>query len=83
MWDSTQILDSVALLLQRVLRRRRALHLYLSGVDFKWLFSLGSGNKLSGYNKGSAYVLCGYLLKVIDLAVLKYHLNALKAGAVV
>ena len=83
MGDGSQVLQAVALLLKRIFRRRRAFHQNFTGVKLKRLLRLRSFHKLAVNGHRRSYVQLGDFLKVINFLILKDHLDALKAAAVV
>ena len=82
MGDSPQVLETVPLLLQRVVRRGSALHLHGHSLDLKGLLRLGRGHKRTFHDDGSSHVQFGDLREVLH-AVMVHHLQRLKEGSVV
>ena len=56
MGDGTQVLQGVALFLQRVVRSGRAFYSNLRSLDLKWLLCVRGSNQGTLYDDGSAYV---------------------------
>ena len=81
--DGAQILHAVALLLEGIVRRGRALHRDGSSLHFQGLFGLGREHHGAGDDQGGAHVLSGDLFVVVQDAGVHDHLEVLEAGAVV
>ena len=73
----------MALYLQGVFRRGGTFHLDGSGLDFQGLLGLGGEDHLALDNQSRAHVLLGDLLVIFQGALLKNHLDAFEAAAVV
>ena len=73
----------MALLLEGIVRRGRALDGDLIGFQLKGLLCLRGENKRAVDDKGSAYVLLCNLFVIIQGAPLKYDLQRLEAAAVI
>ena len=82
MGDGPQILEAVALLLQRVLRRGGSFHLHGVRLDLKRLLGLGRCHQGSGDDDSRSYVQSGDLFEIPHGVVIN-HLQRLKKGSVV
>ena len=81
--DGAQELHAVALLLQRVVRRGRALDLDGVRLELKGLLGLGREHELASDNKRRADVLAGYLVVVGEARALEHDLKVGVRRAVV
>ena len=81
--DRAQILGGVALFLQRVVRRGRALHRDLGGLELKGLGRVGREHQLAAGDKGRAHVLADHLIVIGKALPGEHDLQALEGAAVV
>ena len=83
MRDRAQILNGVALLLQRVFRRGGALHNDLRRLQLKRLLRFGREDERAGHTQRGPNVLCRDLPVILDIFSRENDLNALEAAAVI
>ena len=83
MLDGAQVLDSVALLLQRVVGSRGALDLDGKRLELEGLLGTGRQHKLAGHDEGGADVLRNDLVIVGQDVAAQDDLKVVEAAAVV
>ena len=83
MLDRPEKFHTVALFLQRIVRRGGALHLNLVRFQLKGLLCLRRQHESTVYDQGGANILLCDLLVIIQAAPLKYDLQGFKAAAVI
>ena len=81
MGNGSQILEGVALLLQRIIRRGIALYHNLFCLNLEGLLCLRCSDQSSLYNHSSAHVQLGNLFKVLHV-IMVYDLQCLEAASV-
>ena len=83
MLDRAQEFHAVTLFLQRVVRRGGALHGDLRGLELEGLLGLGREHERTAHDQGSANVLAGDLIVIVELSPLEDDLQRFEAAAVV
>ena len=81
--NRTQELHAVALFLQRIVRRGRALDRDAVGLELERLLGVRREHELAVHDERRADVLAGDLVVIFELAALEHDLQALEAAAVV
>ena len=81
MGNGSQILEGVALLLQRIIRRGIALYHNLFCLNLEGLLCLRCSNQSSLYNHSCAHVQLGNLFKILHV-IMVYDLQCLEAASV-
>ena len=81
--DRAQELHAVALFLQRVVRRGRALDRDAVGLELERLLGVRREHELAVHNERRADILAGDLVIIFELAALENDLQTLEAAAVV
>ena len=83
MLDRAQKFHAVALFLQRIIRRGRALERDAVGLELERLLGVRREHELTVHDERRADVLAGDLVVIVELAALEHDLQALEAAAVV
>ena len=83
MLDRAQEFHTVALFLQRIIRRGRALERDAVGLELERLLGVRCEHELAVHDERRTDVLAGDLVVIFELAALKHDLQALEAAAVV
>ena len=83
MRNRAQEFQRMALLLQRIIRRRRAFERNLLCMDFKGLLHLGGKKQFTRNNQGGSNVRFRDLFEIGELRLLKDDLHTLEAASVV
>ena len=83
MLDRAQEFHTVALFLQRIIRRGRALERDAVGLELERLLGVRREHELTVHDERRADVLAGDVVVIVELAALEHDLQALEAAAVV